>query len=170
MFLEQAHTGKNQWYLYVLTLLIVFTATQIGSLPLVAYMMYLDPASLQTYSYRYRYEYGPRPHPAQFHRRIFRFTFMCEIRSSETLYLHRNGPAANRLETYFFRGGNMGCIDDRHLYHSILYNRFIGNSISIRAASLFRIISGFFSLIPFSNFFRRTVVPGLSDAMVRPAL
>lgn len=48
MFLEQAHTGKNQWYLYVLTLLIVFTATQIGSLPLVAYMMYLDPASLQT--------------------------------------------------------------------------------------------------------------------------
>lgn len=48
MFLERAYTGKNQWYLYILTLLIVFTATQIGSLPLVAYMMYLDPESLQT--------------------------------------------------------------------------------------------------------------------------
>lgn len=48
MFLEQAYTGKNQWYIYVLTLLIVFTATQIGSLPLVAYMMYLDPESLKT--------------------------------------------------------------------------------------------------------------------------
>lgn len=48
MFLEQAYTGKNQWYIYVLTLLIVFTATQIGNLPLVAYMMYLDPESLKT--------------------------------------------------------------------------------------------------------------------------
>lgn len=48
MFLEQVYTGKNQWYLYVLTLLIVFTALQIGSLPLVAYMAYSHPESLQT--------------------------------------------------------------------------------------------------------------------------
>lgn len=48
MFLEQAYTGKNQWYLYVLTLLIVFTATQIGTLPLLAYMTYTNPESLQT--------------------------------------------------------------------------------------------------------------------------
>lgn len=48
MFLEQAYSGKNQWYLYVLTLLIVFTATQIGALPLVAYMVIFDPTSLQT--------------------------------------------------------------------------------------------------------------------------
>lgn len=33
MFLEQVYTGKNQWYLYLFTLLIVFTAIQIGSLP-----------------------------------------------------------------------------------------------------------------------------------------
>lgn len=33
MFLEQSYSGKNQWYLYVFTLLIVFTATQIGVIP-----------------------------------------------------------------------------------------------------------------------------------------
>lgn len=48
MFLEQVYTGKNQWYLYVLTLLIVFTAIQIGSLPLLAYMALTQPESLQT--------------------------------------------------------------------------------------------------------------------------
>lgn len=47
MFLEQAYTGKNQWYFYILTLLIVFTATQIGSLPLVGYMMVYFPDALQ---------------------------------------------------------------------------------------------------------------------------
>lgn len=38
MFLEKAYIGKNNWYFYVLTLMIVFVATQIGSIPLVAYL------------------------------------------------------------------------------------------------------------------------------------
>ena len=46
MFLEQAHSGKNQWYLYVFSLLVIFTATQIGSLPLAAYILLKDPAAL----------------------------------------------------------------------------------------------------------------------------
>lgn len=37
MFLEQAYTGKNKWYLYLFTLLIVFTAIQIGTVPWVLY-------------------------------------------------------------------------------------------------------------------------------------
>ena len=39
-FLEKSHTGRNQWYLYILTLLIVFTATQIGTLPLAGYIYF----------------------------------------------------------------------------------------------------------------------------------
>lgn len=48
MFLEQVHTGKNQWYLYVFSLLVIFTATQIGSLPLAGYIILKDPAALNT--------------------------------------------------------------------------------------------------------------------------
>lgn len=48
MFLEKVYTGKNQWYLYVFSLLIIFTATQIGSLPLVGYMILENPDILKT--------------------------------------------------------------------------------------------------------------------------
>lgn len=47
-FLKQAYSGKNQWYWYVLSLLIIFIATQIGSLPLVGYIFLKDPAALTT--------------------------------------------------------------------------------------------------------------------------
>lgn len=45
-FLEQVYTGKNQWYWYVLSLLIIFIATQIGSLPLVGYIFLEAPQTL----------------------------------------------------------------------------------------------------------------------------
>lgn len=47
MFLEQVHTGKNQWYLYIFSLLIIFTATQIGSLPLMG-LLHENPDILKT--------------------------------------------------------------------------------------------------------------------------
>ena len=46
-FLQKAFRGKNQWYWYVFSLLIVFTATQLGSLPLVGYMIWQDPDVLK---------------------------------------------------------------------------------------------------------------------------
>ncbi|MDE6452283.1 MAG: CPBP family intramembrane metalloprotease [Odoribacter sp.] len=48
MFLEQVYTGKNQWYFYVFSLLIIFTATQIGSLPLMGYLLHENPDILKT--------------------------------------------------------------------------------------------------------------------------
>lgn len=48
MFLEQAYSGKNQWYLYIFSLLFIFMTTQIGSLPLVGYMIRENPDILQT--------------------------------------------------------------------------------------------------------------------------
>lgn len=45
-FLQKAYLGENQWYRYVFTLLIVFVATQLGSLPLVAYMIWQNPEVL----------------------------------------------------------------------------------------------------------------------------
>lgn len=47
-FLEKSHTGRNQWYFYILTLLIVFTATQIGTLPLAGYIYFLNPSPTPT--------------------------------------------------------------------------------------------------------------------------
>lgn len=47
MFLEKVYTGKNQWYLYVFSLLIVYTALQIGYLPLMGYLIWQDPSILQ---------------------------------------------------------------------------------------------------------------------------
>lgn len=47
-FLEKAYRGRNQWYWYVLSILVVFTATQIGSLPLVGYIFWQNPEILQT--------------------------------------------------------------------------------------------------------------------------
>ena len=47
MFLEKVYSGRNQWYFYIFSLLIIFTATQIGSLPLVGYMIMEDPSILQ---------------------------------------------------------------------------------------------------------------------------
>ncbi|MGL5683413.1 MAG: lysostaphin resistance A-like protein [Marinifilaceae bacterium] len=41
MFLEKVLRGNNSWALYAVTLFIVFLATQLGSLPLVAYAMFL---------------------------------------------------------------------------------------------------------------------------------
>lgn len=48
MFLEKVYNGKNQWYLYIFSLLVIFTATQIGSLPLLGYMVWEDPEILKT--------------------------------------------------------------------------------------------------------------------------
>ena len=47
MFIEQAHTGKNNWFLYILTVLIVFIAIQIASLPLLVYLLVTNPGALQ---------------------------------------------------------------------------------------------------------------------------
>lgn len=47
-FLQKAYRGENQWYRYVFTLLIVFVATQLGSLPLVGYMIWQNPEVLKT--------------------------------------------------------------------------------------------------------------------------
>lgn len=49
MFLEKAYIGKNNWYFYVLTLMIVFVAIQIGSIPLVAYL-YLNGSMEQDFA------------------------------------------------------------------------------------------------------------------------
>lgn len=43
MFLEKAYKGRNNWTLYVLTLLIVFVAIQIASLPLALYLLIQNP-------------------------------------------------------------------------------------------------------------------------------
>lgn len=48
MFLEQGYTGKNQWYLYLFTILVIFTATQIGGIPLAVYLITLQPDALLT--------------------------------------------------------------------------------------------------------------------------
>lgn len=48
MFLEKACSGKNQWYLYIFSLLIVFVAVQIGTLPLAGYMLWLHPEAIKT--------------------------------------------------------------------------------------------------------------------------
>lgn len=48
MFLEQAYTGNNKWYLYILSLLVVFVATQIGGIPLVIYLIASQPEALLT--------------------------------------------------------------------------------------------------------------------------
>lgn len=47
MFIEQASTGKNSWYLYLLTLLIVFVVMQIAGIPLAAYLLVTNPETLQ---------------------------------------------------------------------------------------------------------------------------
>lgn len=48
MFLEKACIGKNQWYFYVVSLVIIFLMTQIGSLPLVGYLFWQNPDMIKT--------------------------------------------------------------------------------------------------------------------------
>lgn len=48
MFLEQSRSGKNQWYLYVFSLWVIFAAAQLGSLPLVGYILWEHPEMFQT--------------------------------------------------------------------------------------------------------------------------
>ena len=43
MFLEKAYRGNNKWYFYLLTLIIVFAAVQLASLPLALYYILKDP-------------------------------------------------------------------------------------------------------------------------------
>lgn len=47
MFIEQAFTGRNNWFLYIFTVLIVFAAMQIVSIPLAIYLMVSNPEALQ---------------------------------------------------------------------------------------------------------------------------
>ena len=42
MFLYKVYTGNNQWFLYIFTLLIVFLALQLGSIPLAIYLIIKD--------------------------------------------------------------------------------------------------------------------------------
>ncbi|MEG0795191.1 MAG: lysostaphin resistance A-like protein [Odoribacter sp.] len=48
MFLEKVYSGKNQWYFYVFSLLIIFVATQIGSFPLLGYLLMENPDMLKS--------------------------------------------------------------------------------------------------------------------------
>jgi len=47
MFLEKSYKGNNNWYLYILTLIIVFAAVQVASIPLVVYSIIMDPNILK---------------------------------------------------------------------------------------------------------------------------
>ena len=42
MFLYKVYNGNNQWFLYIFTLLIVFLAVQLGSIPLAIYLIIKD--------------------------------------------------------------------------------------------------------------------------------
>lgn len=43
MFLEKTYRGNNKWYFYILTLIIVFAAVQLTSIPLVIYSIIMNP-------------------------------------------------------------------------------------------------------------------------------
>ena len=43
MFLKEVYKGYNQWYFYLITLLVVFLATQLGSIPLLIYAICENP-------------------------------------------------------------------------------------------------------------------------------
>ncbi len=43
MFIEKAYTGKNNWFLYVVTILIVFIAIQLSGIPLAVYLFICNP-------------------------------------------------------------------------------------------------------------------------------
>lgn len=49
MFLEKVYAGRNNWFLYVFSLLIIFAATQLGSIPLLIYMIWENPELLSFY-------------------------------------------------------------------------------------------------------------------------
>ena len=51
MFLEKVYSGRNQWYFYVFSLLIIFTAIQIASIPLIAYMIFENPEIIKTQNF-----------------------------------------------------------------------------------------------------------------------
>ena len=46
MFLEKSYKGNNKWYFYILTLIIVFAAVQVASIPLVIYSIIMNPEIL----------------------------------------------------------------------------------------------------------------------------
>ena len=46
MFLEKSYRGNNKWYFYILTLIIVFAAVQVASIPLVIYSIIMNPEIL----------------------------------------------------------------------------------------------------------------------------
>ena len=43
MFLEKSYRGNNKWYFYILTLIIVFAAVQVASIPLAIYSIIMNP-------------------------------------------------------------------------------------------------------------------------------
>lgn len=48
MFLEKVYTGRNQWYLYVATLIIIFISIQLTSIPLGIYLLLKNPGLAQS--------------------------------------------------------------------------------------------------------------------------
>ena len=46
MFFQKAFIGKNKWYLYLVVLVLVFIATQLGSIPFVIYNVLANPEAL----------------------------------------------------------------------------------------------------------------------------
>ncbi len=50
MYIEQAYKGKNQWYRYLATILIWFTAQNLGTIPLIAIMAVRSNGDLSSFS------------------------------------------------------------------------------------------------------------------------
>lgn len=51
MFLEKVYSGRNNWFLYVFSLIIIFAATQLGSIPLLIYIFCKNPEMLSSFAH-----------------------------------------------------------------------------------------------------------------------
>ena len=125
MFIEQALSGKNNWSLYILTVLIVFLIMQIASLPLLIYMLITTPETLQNDMLDTVTDtnLGLVLTLLTFVAGFFALFFCRQIHPPEKLPGYRNQSSEIQLATLFLRSRSMGDINLDNPEHYNLYPR-----------------------------------------------
>ena len=136
MFLEKVYSGRNQWYFYIFSLLIIFTATQIGSLPLAGYMIMEDPSILQggDISAATSTNTGLALTLLSFAVGFFTILF-CVKYIHQKNGRYRNRPATDRLGQDFFRCCCLGYFIPDHPGPPFPFRGYLPSGISIRTGS-----------------------------------
>ena len=172
MFLEKSYRGNNKWYFYILTLIIVFAAVQVASIPLAIYSIIMNPEILSGGTNNILAVTNTNLGLA-----LMLFTFAGGVIALLLCvkYFHHKKPTdiltgRNRfdMKRVFFGAAIWGPLDNRPIGCAIRIRRHVQPRVPIRTVQLYHDVYRHPDFHSLPSSIRGIYFPGISDARQYP--